>query len=69
MGDEDSGYHWGADLGSARFSLAVGRAEDPMQSGKLRPIIFVLSRNLLLQPLLNQYMTGVPKGQAARDKP
>jgi hypothetical protein len=30
---------------------------------KLRPFIFVFTRNLFLQPLLNQYISGSPMGQ------
>ena len=30
---------------------------------KLRLFIFVLARNIFLQPMLNQYITGAPKGQ------
>ena len=40
-----------------RRAIYTGLAE------KLRLFIFKFTRNLLLQPLLNQYITGTPEGQ------
>jgi hypothetical protein len=63
MGDEDSGYHWSRIPVRPRFPRSVGLAQDPTRFEKLRLFIFIFARNLLLQPLLNQYITGTPKGQ------